>query len=62
MHTARELFARAADLERRAKQAIDPSTTLTLLAAAQNLRRVAARLKRIEDDPIFRMYVGRRED
>ncbi|MDA9430492.1 hypothetical protein XH88_01555 [Bradyrhizobium sp. CCBAU 51627] len=62
MLTARELFARAEELEARAKQLTHPSTTLSRLDSAQNLRRVAARLKRIEDDPMFRMFIGRCED
>jgi hypothetical protein len=62
MLTASELFARAEELERRAKRATDASTTLSLLQAAKNLRRVGARLKRIEDDPVFRVFIGRRED
>ncbi len=60
MLTARELFTRAEELERRGKRDVtEPTTALSLLEAAQNLRRVAARLKWIEDDPAFREFIGR---
>ncbi len=50
-----------AGLDARAKQLTDASATVSPLDAAQNLRRVAARLKRVEDDPMFRMFIGRPE-
>jgi hypothetical protein len=46
MRTASELFACAAELERRAKHATEASPTVSVLQAAKNLRRVAARLRR----------------
>ncbi len=59
MLTARELFVRAEEFGRRTRRSTDAAATLSLRVRAQKLRRVAIRLKQVEDDPTFRMFVRR---
>ena len=58
MLTVQELLAKADECERTARTLTDTTAASALLEVAQNLKKLAYRLKELESDPIHRSLLG----